>query len=126
MVRALVIDDDEGQRTLLERMLTSVGLTVDVAEDGEAGLRLFGQNRPDVVLTDINMPGLDGHGVISAIRANDPSVPVIAISGGSPSTEKDDLLLQAAQLGAHEVIMKPFEFHQLKGAVSRALSARPG
>jgi CheY-like chemotaxis protein len=124
MARVLVIDDDEMQRTLLKRMLTSVGLLVDEAADGATGLRMFSQNSPDLVLTDISMPGLDGHDVISAIRANNADVPIIAISGGSPSTEKDDLLLQAARLGAREVIMKPFEFHQLKGAVQRALSGR--
>ena len=123
MARILVIDDDEMQRTLVQRMLTSVGLVVDVAEDGAEGLRLFGLNLPDLVLTDINMPGLDGHEVISAIRTQNATVPIIAMSGGGPGTQQDDLLLQASRLGAREVIMKPFEFHQLKGAVQRALSA---
>jgi len=123
MARVLVIDDDEMQRTLIKRMLTSVGLKVDEAADGEEGLRIFTQNPPDLVLTDINMPGVDGHEVISAIRAHQGDVPIIAISGGGPSAEKDELLLRAANLGAREIIMKPFDFHQLQGAVVRALSA---
>jgi len=121
MARVLVIDDDEMQRTLLDRMLDSVGLEVDVASDGLEGLRLFNANEPDLVLTDISMPGLDGHEVISAIRTHRNDIPVIAISGGGGSAEKDELLARAAKLGATEIIMKPFEFNQLVGAVKRAL-----
>ncbi len=123
MARVLVIDDDEMQRTLVKRMLNSVGLQVDEAADGAEGLELFSQHPPDLVLTDINMPGLDGHDVITAIRTQNAEVPINAMSGGGPTTQKDDLLLQAAKLGAREVIMKPFEFHQLTGAVKRALSS---
>ena len=80
MALVLVIDDDEEQRTLLKAMLTSVGLRVEEASDGAEGLKAFGRHKPDLVLTDINMPGLDGHDVISALRVNHPNVPVIAIS----------------------------------------------
>jgi len=121
MARVLVIDDDEMQRTLLDRMLSSVGMEVDCAEDGIEGLRLFNANTPDLVLTDISMPGLDGHEVIAAIRTNRSDIPIIAISGGGESDAKDDLLAKAARLGAGEIIMKPFEFGQLMGAVKRAL-----
>jgi len=120
MARVLVIDDDEDLRTLVKAMLNRVGHHVEEASDGAAGLRAFGKMQPDLVLTDINMPGIDGHEVISALRAADKKVPVIAISGGS-SIPKDELLLKAAQLGAAEIIMKPFEFEQLAGAVGRAL-----
>lgn len=120
MARVLVIDDDEEHRTLVRHMLSGVGHEVVEALDGKDGLRLFGKHPPDVVLTDINMPGLDGHEVISALRVLHADVPIIAISGGS-AVPKDELLLQASRLGAVEVIMKPFEFRQLVGAVERAL-----
>jgi DNA-binding NtrC family response regulator len=116
----LVIDDDEDFRTLIRAMLNRVGHHVEEASDGAEGLRAFGKNPPDIVLTDISMPGIDGHEVINALKAANKSVPVIAISGGS-SVPKDELLLKASQLGAAEIIMKPFEFEQLAGAVSRAL-----
>ena len=121
MARVLVIDDDEEHRTLLKAMLVGIGHRVEEASDGAEGLRMFGRYPPDLVLTDINMPGLDGHEVISALKVASVKVPVIAISGGG-AVEKDELLLRAAQLGAVEVIMKPFAFEQLAGAVSRALS----
>jgi CheY-like chemotaxis protein len=120
MPRVLVIDDDEEQRTLIRQVLGRVGLEVTEAADGREGLRLFGARRPDVVLTDINMPGLDGHEVISAIRVLHPDVPIIAVSGGGEIPE-DELLMTAARLGAREVIRKPFDFRQLVGAVGRAL-----
>lgn len=120
MARVLVIDDDEEHRTLVGHMLVGAGHEVDEALDGADGLRLFGKTKPDLVVTDINMPGLDGHEVISALRVLHASVPIIAISGGS-AIAKDELLLKASALGAAEVIMKPFEFRQLLGAVERAL-----
>jgi len=121
MPRVLVIDDDEEHRTLVRHMLVGAGYEVEEAIDGAAGLQSFGERQPDLVLTDINMPGLDGHEVISTLRVLDAGVPIIAISGGS-SIAKDELLLKASALGAVEVIMKPFEFRQLVGAVERALT----
>ena len=121
MARVLVIDDDEDHRTLVRAMLEGVGHVVEEALDGAAGLRIFEQRQPDLVITDINMPGMNGHEVIVAFRKLDAGVPILAVSGGG-SVAKDELLYDAAALGAVEVIMKPFEFQQLAGAVSRALS----
>jgi len=120
MARILLIDDAEDHRLLARRILESAGHQVEEATDGADGLRRFGKQRPDVVLTDIHMPGLDGHEVIAALRQANKNVPVIAISGVR-GLDRDDLLLKAAKLGAVEVIVKPFEFRQLLGAVSRAL-----
>ncbi len=120
MACVLVIEDDEVTRTLARRMLVEAGYEVEEAVDGVEGLRLFGQLSPDLVLTDINMPGLDGHDVIEAIRVMRAEIPIIAVSGGGPMAQ-DDLLLKASALGAAEIIVKPFEFRQLVGAVERAL-----
>jgi CheY-like chemotaxis protein len=120
MAHILLIDDDEEHRTLARKVLEKVGHEVEEAVDGVQGLRCFGKRRPDVVLTDINMPGVDGHEVIASIRRLHASTPIIAVSGGG-AVSKDDLLLEAAKLGAAEVIMKPFELRQLVGAVSRAV-----
>jgi DNA-binding NtrC family response regulator len=120
MGRVLVIDDDEEIRTLVKHMLLEAGHQVEEALDGAEGLRLFGKRPPDLVLTDINMPGLDGHDVIAAIQVLHPEVPIIAISGGG-AIAQDEFLLKASALGAVEIIMKPFEFRQLVGAVERAL-----
>jgi CheY-like chemotaxis protein len=121
LARILVIDDDEDHRLLLREILGRADHRVEEAKDGAQGLRLFASTRPDVVVTDINMPGMDGHGVIAALRVADAGIPIIAVSGGG-AVEKDELLLQAATLGANEVIMKPFEPGQLIAAVGRALA----
>lgn len=118
MARVLVIDDDEEIRTLVRHMLVSVGHQVEEAPDGMDGLRAFAKRRADLVITDISMPGMDGHEVILNFRTE---VPVIAISGGGP-LPRDELLVKAAALGAAEVIVKPFEYRQLVGAVTRALA----
>jgi CheY-like chemotaxis protein len=122
MAHVLVIDDDEEHRTLVREILVRAGHRVEEAADGAQGLRLFGKLRPDLVVTDINMPGIDGHEVISALRVANAAVPIIAVSGGG-AVEKDELLLRAVALGATEVIMKPFDFRQLVGAVGRAVGA---
>ena len=122
MATILVIDDDEEHRTLVREILVRAGHRVEEAADGAQGLRLFGKRRPDLVVTDINMPGIDGHEVIAALRVLHADVPIIAISGCG-AVEKDELLLRAAALGASEVITKPFEFRQLVGAVARAIGA---
>lgn len=123
MAHVLVIDDDEDHRTLAREILAREGHRVEEADDGRNGLRRFGQHRPDVVLTDIDMPGLDGHAVIEALQVLHDDVPIIAVSGGG-ARGKDELLLEAARLGATEVIMKPYDFRQLVGAVNRAVGRR--
>lgn len=125
MARVLVIDDDEEIRTLVESILVAAGHRVELASDGKEGLQALGKRPPDIVITDISMPGLDGHDVISALRVLHAHVPIIAISGGS-AVPGDELLVKALQLGAVEVIVKPFEFRQLLGAVGRALQVARG
>ena len=88
-------------------MLVRVGHQVEEALVGAEGLRLFGNCPLDLVLTVINMPGLDGHDVIAAIRVLHAEVPIIAISGGG-TIGKDEFPLKASDLGAVEVTMKPF------------------
>ena len=121
-IKVLLVDDHplviEGIRAVLETYnhIEIVGWAANARD----GLAIATRNAPDVVMMDINMPGLDGHDVISALRVMHDDVPIIAISGGS-AVGKEELLLQASRLGASEVITKPFEFEQLAGAVSRAL-----
>lgn len=119
MPRVLVIDDDEESRTLVKAMLDGVGLEVEEALDGDDGLRKFRASPAHLVITDINMPGMNGHQVIMSLRELNAAVPIIAISGGGAES-KEDLLGDAMALGAVEVITKPFEFQQLVGAVKRA------
>jgi CheY-like chemotaxis protein len=120
----MVIEDDDAVRGLVIRMLERVGHEVVATPDGREALRMFGQEPTDLVITDINMPGMDGIEVISAFRAMKAGVPIIAISGGG-LMPKELLLSSAAAMGAVEVVSKPFEISRLIGAVDSALAQQP-
>ena len=120
MASILVIEDEPGVRDLVTRVLTRAGHEVQVASDGREGIRALEHFVPYVIITDINMPGMDGIELITTFRMKRLKVPVIAISGGG-LIAKDILLSNAAALGAFEVVSKPFGMGQLIGAVERAL-----
>ena len=103
--RILVVDDDPDIRTILKMILTGGGFEVTLAADGEAGWKSASENPPDLLLTDIMMPGLDGFGLLQRVRA-DPrtrSVPVILLSAKSGS----DDIARGLDLGADEYLAKP-------------------
>jgi signal transduction histidine kinase/CheY-like chemotaxis protein len=108
----LVIDDDPAVRDLIGRVLTREGFRVSVAPDGETGLRLAQQIRPDAITLDIIMPGLDGWSVLAALKA-DPTladVPVII------TTVVDEQTTGIA-LGASDHLTKPVDRDRLTGQV---------
>ncbi len=70
-IRVLAIDDSRTIRTMVQKAITEAGLECVLADDGAQGVARFQQDPPDVVITDINMPHLDGYGVIAAIRGGD-------------------------------------------------------
>jgi CheY-like chemotaxis protein len=82
MPTVLVIDDEKGILQLIRQALTKFGHNVEIAADGQEGIRKFDDGSFDIVITDIRMPGIDGNGVVNHIRKSEKqSVPVIAISG---------------------------------------------
>ena len=109
MASVLVIDDDFQLRKLLGRMLQN-SLKHDVfdAANGREGLEFLRQEKIDLVVTDIFMPGEDGIGTIMEICENFPEVKIIAMSGGGNVKDVDFLQL-ALCLGAQKVFQKPFD-----------------
>jgi DNA-binding response OmpR family regulator len=101
--RVLVIDDDETIRLVLQRVLETAGATVTEAETGEDGLRALYAGRPDVVVLDIGLPGIDGWQVLERIRQL-TDVPVVMLSAHDDELEK----VRALQAGADDYITKPF------------------
>ena len=79
--RVLVVDDEPAIRTCLTVLLESVGYDVDVAEDGIEALLLMSKNTPDIIISDLNMPGMSGVDLLSEIRRRSPQVVRIAMSG---------------------------------------------
>ena len=118
MAQILLIDDDELVARGLARLLGRMGHDVRVARNGKEGLRHFTERLPELVITDINMPEMDGVELIMAFQPT--GVPVIAISGGGRMS-KEVLLDNAEMLGAVETLSKPIVFEDLKAAVDKAL-----
>jgi CheY-like chemotaxis protein len=113
MFRILVIDDNEDMRDLMRVILEGAGYAVEVAPDGEAGLRLQRERAADAVITDIFMPNRDGLETIARLREEHPQVKVVAMSGGGARVKGDGYLSTAREIGAHVVLAKPFDQDEL-------------
>jgi len=114
----LVVDDNADMRDYLVRLLRE-RWTVSTACDGQAALDIARSERPDVVLTDVMMPGLDGFGLLRALRADDRTklVPVIMLSARAGEESRVDGL----QAGANDYLVKPFSARELMARVSTQL-----
>jgi two-component system, cell cycle response regulator len=118
----LVADDSGVVRAMLRRQLEARGLRVEEAADGHEALRACASLRPDVVLLDVDMPGLDGHSTLRRIRddAGISDIPVVFLTART-STED---VVTGLQLGAHDYLRKPFEPSELIARVSAALRVK--
>ncbi len=114
----LVVEDDEACRKMLQRLLRSHGWTVCGAVNGKDAVSLYTAVRPDVVLTDINMPGGDGNSLIAELQRTDPGVCILAMTGLSRQDLRVD---QALRRGARSVLSKPFDGAALEQAIRSAL-----
>jgi phosphoserine phosphatase RsbU/P len=99
----LIVDDDSLVRTTFSRILSRGGFRIREADDGEKGLAEFRRERPDGVLLDLRMPGMDGLDVLSAIVADAPEMPVVVASGAG--TMRD--AVEALRRGAWDFVTKP-------------------
>jgi CheY-like chemotaxis protein len=122
MAHILLIDDDEQFRTMLSQMLSQDHHQVTVACDGEEGLRLARQVAPDLIITDILMPNMDGLDTIMALNHDARKIPIIAISGGRRSLSADFNLESAAMIGVKVTLAKPFDRAALRLAIDKALT----
>jgi DNA-binding response OmpR family regulator len=111
MRKILVVDDDASVRALVRDVLEVEGYEVELAEDGFAGLRRIESERPDCVVLDIMMPGMDGHGVLQRIRAGDggATLPVVMLTAAAD----DSQAWQAWSGGVDYFLAKPFDPSEL-------------
>ncbi|HEY8776368.1 MAG TPA: response regulator transcription factor [Gaiellaceae bacterium] len=114
--RVLVVDDDGDIRTLVAGLLERAGYEVDEAADGRDGLRSVFSDRPDLVLLDVTMPGLDGWGALERIREL-TDVPVLMLTARSDELEK----VRGLQAGADDYMTKPFGRQELLARVEALL-----
>ncbi|HKB09629.1 MAG TPA: response regulator [Vicinamibacterales bacterium] len=111
----LIVEDFADNRELLTEYLTFRGFTVDAAADGAAAIRMARADRPDVILMDLRMPGLDGWEATRRLKA-DPStaaVPVVAVTAHALRLEIDS----ARNAGCDAVVAKPFDIAALADAL---------
>lgn len=114
--KVLAIDDSRTIRGLLEATLNDAGFEVTTAEDGVEGVAKFSECDPDVVITDINMPNLDGFGVIEQLRGDvQTNVPILVLTTESSPEQK----ARAREGGATGWIVKPFNDASLIGVLRR-------
>ena len=113
----LTVDDSRTMRDMLLMTLVDAGYEVVQAEDGEDGLAKLGDRRPDAIITDINMPKLDGFGFIEAVRADpaNSSLPILVLTTESEVDRKE----RARAAGATGWIVKPFNPTKLLDALRR-------
>ena len=117
--RILVVDDQESMREMLADLLDLMGLTVSTVGSGAEALRLLEDQEVDLVITDLNMPQMDGMELMKQVKAAHPGLPVIVITGyGTFNTEK-----QVLSNGADGYIPKPCTINRVQETVTAALGA---
>ncbi len=114
--KILVIDDEKPTLKMFTLLLNAYGYEILTAENGQEGLELFKKERPNLVLTDIKMPIMDGIEVLKEIKKVDPQAEVIVITGHGDM----DLAIQALNLDATDFINKPLQREALEQALNRA------
>jgi two-component system nitrogen regulation response regulator GlnG len=117
---AWVIDDDVSIRWVLEKALQQAGMTVRTFESGDKIISALGQQQPDVILTDIRMPGISGLELLDGISAHSPDLPVIIMTAHSDL----ESAVAAYRGGAFEYLPKPFDVDEAVGLTRRAIEHR--
>jgi two-component system, NtrC family, response regulator HydG len=118
--RVLIAEDDASARTGLAKLLRGEGFDVTAAEDGERALALLQETAPDVLVTDLHMPGLDGLQLLERAREAIPGLVVILVTAFADV----DTAVRAMQSGAEHYLTKPVQFDELVVVIDRALGRR--
>jgi DNA-binding response OmpR family regulator len=114
--QVLIVDDDDDLRTMVATLLQRAGMGTIEAPDGNAGLREFFAHRPDLVVLDVSMPGMDGFEVLARIR-DLSDVPVLLLTAHGVEMEK----VRGLQAGADDYVTKPFGRQELAARVEALL-----
>src|SRR5512133_3598691 len=119
MEKILIIDDDKMTRMLFNIALSKAGYNVVEAENGELGIQKVSSEKPDLVITDYQMPGKNGLEVLAEIRKQNNKLPVIMLTAFGDVV----LTIKSIQEGAYEYLEKPVNPELLKASVHKALSS---
>jgi CheY-like chemotaxis protein len=122
MSHILVIEDDEFFSEMLVELLQQDGHKVSLAADGTKALQLLTLQRPDLIITDILMPNMDGVEFIMELAKQGNQIPVIAMSGGRRSISPEFSLESAKLMGVKATLVKPFTQKDLRQIVQSNLA----
>jgi two-component system response regulator PilR (NtrC family) len=114
----LVVDDEQSMREFLTVLLENQGYRVIAAPDGERALTLITEQLPDLVISDVRMPKMDGIDLLTRVREQHPHLPVVMMTAYASS----DSTIRAMQLGADDYITKPFRIDEIRLVVEKALA----
>lgn len=118
--RVVVIDDDYAMRLSCRKILEKLGLEVETHDNGAHGLEAAARLKPALVVVDLKMPGMSGMEVIPRLRAIDPDIAIVVITGYATI----DTAVEAMKSGAYDFLPKPFSPDELRLIVNRALERR--
>ncbi|UCE20955.1 MAG: response regulator [Candidatus Aminicenantes bacterium] len=116
----LVIDDDESMRDSCAQILTKDGYQAEIANDGYSGLEQIKEKKPDLVLIDLKMPGINGLEVLEKTREIDPNIITVVITGYATV----ESAVEAMKIGAYDFLPKPFTPDELRIIIKRGLEKR--
>lgn len=122
MTRILIAEDDEKVAALLDRGLRQAGLDTLVIPDGVGAIEAVRDEPLDLVLLDLNLPGIDGLGAMALMRALRPGIPILVVTG----RDTPDDLIQGFSAGADDYITKPFRFDEVLARVRSRLRIAAG
>ncbi|MEW5740341.1 MAG: response regulator [Myxococcota bacterium] len=120
--KILVIDDDRSARLLLERVLARAGHQVQLADTARDGLSALAAGGFDLLITDKNLPDVDGLELLRRAREANPGLQVVLMTG-FPTAETRN---HAQELGVHSYVTKPFGVHDILAVCEAALAGRAG
>lgn len=117
----LVVEDDQDTRELFSRSLGTLGAQVRSASSAEAALDVLSTWRPDAVLCDLHLPGVDGYSLLARVRANPDlqNLPVIAISGSHPMIERQ----RSIDAGFAEHLVKPSKLREIVAVMTHVIAS---
>ncbi len=116
----LVVDDDHMMREFVKEVLEINNFKITEASNGKAGLKEFRENTPDLVITDIIMPEMEGISFIRELRSHNKEVPIIAMTGNVHG-RMEEFLEISTQLGADEILRKPIKAKEFLDAIDRLI-----
>ena len=112
-------EDDKNTQSLISDFLELMGLEVELAGNGIEALDLFVKNRFDMVLTDLQMPFMDGFRLANHIKKKSPDVPVVLLTGAG----REEVLMKVKKGPFHSVMFKPFKIADLQKTIQVALAS---